>query len=127
MFLSVCIFSQRLIAWRQQALVLPTFMDLIDILWNVSQDRTLLEMNSAQEIAHRRHTSSLQRLTEENQALRVRVGVLIRMLIERGVFSAADYDTAVKSMQAQLEAASAQRAPARRSAVAARPSASRKK
>ena len=102
-------------------------MDLIDILWNVSQDKTLLEMNSAQELAHRRHTTSLQRLTEENRALRIRVGVLIRMLIERGIFSATDYDTAVKSMQAQLEAASAQRAPAKRAPVAARPSASRKK
>jgi hypothetical protein len=102
-------------------------MDFIDLFWNLSQDRTLLEMNSAQETANRRHTTSLQQLKEENQALRIRVGVLIRMLIERGIFSAADYDTAVKSMQAQLEAASAQRAPAKRATAAARPSASRKK
>jgi hypothetical protein len=101
-------------------------MDFIDLFWNLSQDRTLSEMNSAQESAHRRHNTSLQQLKEENQALRIRVGVLIRMLIERGIFSAGDYDTAVKSMQAQLEATSAQRAPAKRATVTGRPSASRK-
>lgn len=103
-------------------------MDFIDLFfWNLCQDRTIQEINSAQEGAHRRHTTSLAQLKEENQALRLRVGVLIRMLIERGVFSAADYDTAVKSMQVQLEAATTKRAPAKRAPAGARPSASRKK
>ena len=102
-------------------------MDFIDILWNYSQDQDLLKLGTAQEITHRRHSNSLQRLTEENQALRIRVGVLIRMLIEKGVFSAEDYNTAVKSTQAQLEVASAAKAPVKRVAAVPRPAASRKK
>lgn len=94
-------------------------MDLIDILWNYSQEQSLREMGDAQATAHRRHTSHIQRLAEENQELRIRVGVLIRILIERGIFSAGDYDTAVKSVQAQLKTASTPKHPAKRTPPAA--------
>ena len=86
-------------------------MDLLDIFWNYSQDLDLRDLGIAQETAEKRHSNHVQRLEQENRELRIRVGVLIRMLIERGVFSAGDYDTAVKTTQAQLKAASTPRLP----------------
>ncbi len=44
----------------------------------------------------------IQQLETENHELRIRIGVLIRLLIERGVFSAEDFDGTVKQVQAQL-------------------------
>jgi hypothetical protein len=55
----------------------------------------------------------IQLLEAENRELRIRIGVLIRLLIEHGVFSAEDFDGAVKQVQAQLSPQPASKAPNR--------------
>lgn len=71
----------------------------------------LISYLAINEVAHdanttgKRATEALERIQQleaENKELRIRIGVLIRLLIERGVFSADDFDGTVKAVQAQF-------------------------
>lgn len=77
-------------------------MGLIDLFWNLSQDETLGQMQSSMEGARGRDAAIIRRLQEENRELQVRVGVLIRLLIERGVIRPGEYAEMVAAAQARL-------------------------
>lgn len=77
-------------------------MDIIDLFWNSAQDRSIDELKSSQTKTAGRHAASIQHLREENHELRIRIGVLIRMLIERGVFSAEDFANSVNQTKEKL-------------------------
>jgi hypothetical protein len=80
-------------------------MDIIDLFWNYSQDRDLAELVDSQTKMAGRHSANIQRLQQENHELRIRIGVLIRMLIERGVFSADDFANLVNQTKEKLNPA----------------------
>ena len=59
-------------------------------------------MQSSMEEARGRAAAIIRRLQEENRELQVRVGVLIRLLIERGVIRPGEYAETVAAAQARL-------------------------
>lgn len=77
-------------------------MDIIDLFWNYSQDRDLAELMNSQAKTAGRHSANIQRLQQENHELRIRIGVLIRILIERGIFSADDFANSVNQTKEKL-------------------------
>jgi hypothetical protein len=80
-------------------------MDIFDILWNLSQDEKIVDLDTSQSKTKVRTSAQFERLQEENRQLKIRIGVLIRLLIERGVFSAEDFHTGVTGTKAMLAAA----------------------
>ena len=86
-------------------------MDIFDIIWNVVQDEKIAEVDSAHRKTRGTTTTHIQRLEAENHQLKIRIGVLLRMLIERGVFSAEDFHAAVTDTKARLEAAAQKKLP----------------
>jgi hypothetical protein len=69
-------------------------MDLIDLIWNTAQQNRLNEVRD--EIARLETARDLARLdarqlAEENAALRLRLGLLVRLLITKAVFTAQEY------------------------------------
>jgi hypothetical protein len=96
-------------------------MDLIDALWNYSQDKAIEEMHGLHTKENSRSAARLQRLEAENHELRIRIGVLIRLLIERGVFSAEDFAASVKDIQARLAPAPPTPRPRNQPAAPVRP------
>src|SRR5689334_2502612 len=82
-------------------------MELIDLFGNLSQDKAINEIQASQTKALGRNTALVQRLQEENHELRIRIGVLIRLLIERGVFSADDFAKLVNETKEKLKPAAA--------------------
>jgi hypothetical protein len=77
-------------------------MGLIDLFWNLSQDDALSSLEEAVVEASGRDAAIIQRLQQENRELQIRVGVLIRLLIERGVFKADDYAALVNEAKTRL-------------------------
>jgi hypothetical protein len=72
-------------------------MDIFDLLWNVSQERQIGELRSRldqmrleQDLAggDRR---TVKELAEENLELKLRLGLLVRLLISKGVITAEEY------------------------------------
>jgi hypothetical protein len=74
-------------------------MDLFDLLWNVSQERQIAElrrhfdqMRLEQDLAGGgSQPGQLRKLAEENLELKLRLGLLVRLLISKGVFTAQEY------------------------------------
>jgi hypothetical protein len=71
-------------------------MDLFDFLWNVSQERQLGELR--QQLDRVRLERDLaggdrkvKELAEENVELKLRLGLLVRLLISKGVITAQEY------------------------------------
>jgi hypothetical protein len=72
-------------------------MDLLDFLWNVSQERQIEELRvrfdrerlerdlAAWDLA------KVKQLAEENLELKLRLGLLLRLLISKGVITATEY------------------------------------
>ena len=81
---------------------LLTCMDIIDILWNVSQDQSIGELTAAQRRIMERDGTFIRKLQEENRELRLHLSLLIRILIERGVFSADDFSTLLAETKTRL-------------------------
>ena len=77
-------------------------MDRID--WKSSPESKIIELPAFHVTANGRNAMLVQRLQEENGELRIRIGALIRILMERGVFSAADYAAMVLDTQAKASA-----------------------
>jgi hypothetical protein len=84
-------------------------MDLFDLWWDSAQEAKINELKAQAQAHSLNSTASIRRLQEENRELRIRVGVLIRLLIERGVFSADDYARTVQETKAQLDSPPASR------------------
>lgn len=78
-------------------------MDNIDHYWRSPESRKIILLPGA---FHARpggsQTGVVRRLQEENCELRIRLGSLIRLLIERGVFSADDYAAMVRDTKAKI-------------------------
>src|SRR5438128_1070645 len=70
-----------------------TTMDLIDLAWNLSQDEHISDLKADLAQARGKDAGLVKRLHAENHELRIRLSLLIRLLIERNVFTAADFTT----------------------------------
>ena len=79
-------------------------MDIIDLFWNLSQDNAISDLKASHTLATGRDAALINRLQNENHELRIRVGLLIRLLIERGIFSADDFSTLLNETQARMAA-----------------------
>jgi hypothetical protein len=71
-------------------------MDIFDFVWNVSQERQLKELRGRLDQARLEHDLAggdrkLKELAEENLELHLRLGLLVRLLISKGVITAPDY------------------------------------
>ncbi len=82
-------------------------MDIIDLFWNFSQDGDIRDLKASHTKAVGKNADLVKRLQEENYELRIRVSLLIRLLIERGVFTADDFTSLLNETKAQLTAATA--------------------
>ncbi|HVK12388.1 MAG TPA: hypothetical protein VM597_26790 [Gemmataceae bacterium] len=69
-------------------------MDLIDILWDMNQMRRIRELSGEVERLHQDRMAErgdARQLADENAALRLRLGLLVRLLISKGVITAPEY------------------------------------
>ena len=72
-------------------------MDLLDFLWNVSQERQLEEVRGRFDRLRLEHdlasgdVRKVKELAEENLELKLRLGLLVRLLITKGVITAQEY------------------------------------
>ena len=71
-------------------------MDLFDFLWNVSQERQLGELREQLDRVRLEHDLAggdrkAKELAEENVELKLRLGLLVRLLISKGVITAQEY------------------------------------
>ena len=72
-------------------------MDVFDLLWNVSQERQLEELRGRLDRAQLEQDLSVgnprnpRELSEENLQLKLRLGLLVRLLISKGLISAQEY------------------------------------
>ncbi len=78
-------------------------MDFIDLFWNMSQDSKIHEMMETQASAIGRDAILIKRLQAENRELQMRVGLLIRLLIERGIFTAEDFTKLMDDTKTRLD------------------------
>ena len=87
-------------------------MDFIDLWWNLEQHAAITELRSRLKAESARGVTTIVRQTElirlmqqENDELRLRVGVLIRLLIQQGAISADQYSAAVNEAKASIAVA----------------------
>jgi hypothetical protein len=71
-------------------------MDFFDFIWNVNQERQIEELRGRFHQARLETDlsggpSRLKELTEENLELKLRLGLLIRLLIAKGVITAQEF------------------------------------
>ena len=71
-------------------------MDLFDFLWNVSQERQLEELRGRLDQVRLEHDLAggdrkMKELADENLELKLRLGLLVRLLIAKGVITAQEY------------------------------------
>jgi hypothetical protein len=72
-------------------------MDLLDFLWNVSQERQLEELRGRLDQVRLEHDLGggegrmFEELARENLELKLRLGLLVRLLITKGVITAQEY------------------------------------
>jgi hypothetical protein len=78
-------------------------MDFIDLFWNLSQDNAIRDIVETQASAIGRDAVLIKRLQAENRELQIRVGLLIRLLIERSVFTAEDFTKLMDETKARLD------------------------
>jgi hypothetical protein len=86
-------------------------MDFIDLWWNTSQQAAIRELRSglgqaqlSTRNAIARQTEIIRLLEEENDELRVRLGVLIRLLIQKGVLATEEFASAVSAAKTEIAA-----------------------
>jgi hypothetical protein len=72
-------------------------MDLFDLIWNVSQERQIDELRGRLDRVRLEHDLAdwdlrrAKELAEENLELKLRLGLLVRLLISKGVITAQEY------------------------------------
>ena len=81
-------------------------MDLFEFLWNVSQERQIEELRGRfnrerleRDLADT-DVANVKKLAEENLELKVRLGLLVRLLISKGVFTAQEYAALIAEVRA---------------------------
>ena len=77
-------------------------MDPFDLLWDVDQNRRIKELSAEVDRLHDARVAArggLAQLTEENAALRLRLGLLVRLLISKGVITAPEYAALIAEAQ----------------------------
>jgi hypothetical protein len=77
-------------------------MDIIDLFWNVSQDNRIRDVRErVDRLQAQRDMAGMdgRQLAEENAALRLRLGLLIRLLIAKGVFTAEEFARLIAEAQ----------------------------
>jgi hypothetical protein len=79
-------------------------MDIFDLIWNISQTRQISELRSQldqerlrTDLARGDHT--LRDIAAENVELKLRLGLLVRLLIEKGVITAEEYAKLIAATQ----------------------------
>jgi hypothetical protein len=71
-------------------------MDLFDVIWNVSQERQIDELRTRlDQMRLERDLAGgdrkVREMAEENLELKLRLGLLVRLLITKGVITAEEY------------------------------------
>ncbi|HJZ89300.1 MAG TPA: hypothetical protein VKE40_00410 [Gemmataceae bacterium] len=69
-------------------------MDLVDLLWNISQDSRISDVpDQVDRLQTERDVRGydVRELAAENVELKLRIGLLVRLLIGKGVITAAEY------------------------------------
>jgi len=71
-------------------------MDLFDFLWNVSQERQLEELRGQLDQVRLEHDLAggdrkMKELADENLELKLRLGLLVRLLISKDAITAQEY------------------------------------
>jgi hypothetical protein len=72
-------------------------MDAFDFLWNLSQEHQLKELRTHLERTRLEHDrvgwdpSKVKELAAENLELKLRLGLPVRLLISKGIITAAEY------------------------------------
>lgn len=77
-------------------------MDLLDLFFEGAQNRSIDEMREQlQRIQAEREAQlwDLPALATENQELKLRLGLLVRLLISKGIFTAAEYASLIQETQ----------------------------
>ena len=77
-------------------------MDIFDLLWNWDQEKQLKEIRQQVENAQTDRAIGAgdnRQLAEENAALQLRLGLLVRLLILKGVFTAEEYANLITRSQ----------------------------
>ena len=77
-------------------------MDLLELFLEGSQNRSIVEMREQlQRIQAERDAQiwDLPALATENQELKLRLGLLVRLLISKGIFTAAEYADLIQETQ----------------------------
>lgn len=76
-------------------------MDLLDFLWNVSQEHQIGELRGRLDRMRLEHDlaaagpDGARNLAAENLELKLRLGLLVRLLIAKGVITAQEYATLI--------------------------------
>lgn len=82
-------------------------MDIFDFLWNVSQERQLEEVRRRLEQLRLEHdlaggdVRKVKELAEENLELKLRLGLLVRLLISKGVITAQEFATLIAEVRSR--------------------------
>jgi hypothetical protein len=72
-------------------------MDLLDFLWNLSQEHQIEELRGRLDRVRLEHDLAggnlrkVKEVAEDNLELKVRLGLLVRLLISKGVITAQEY------------------------------------
>jgi hypothetical protein len=72
-------------------------MDLLDLVWNISQEHQIHELRGHLEQERLKRDldggapHGVKELAEENLELKLRLGLLVRLLINKGVITAPEY------------------------------------
>ncbi len=80
-------------------------MDFIDLLWNSSQNGRLREVRKQfDQIQSERDSQGwdIRELVAENAELRLRLGLLVRLLIGKGVITAGEYAALIAESQPEM-------------------------
>lgn len=79
-------------------------MDLFDLLWNSSQDGNLRDLDrQLDRIRHHQDVTvrDFEQLAAENVELKVRLALLVRLLIGKGIISAHEYASLIASQSSE--------------------------
>jgi hypothetical protein len=82
-------------------------MDLYDFLWNLDQEHQLEELRGHLDRVRLEHDQTdwdirnVKELAAENLELKLRLGLLVRLLISKGVFSAQEFAALISQHRAK--------------------------
>jgi hypothetical protein len=100
-------------------------MEITDLLWTLSPELlwnlSLSELKASQRKASGQNAALIERLQQENYDLRLRLSLLIRLLIERGIFKADDFSALLAETKTKLAQASSKPGSKRTSPAVAAP------